>query len=62
MQVLAGFAAALCALVLLLVKQLFEKQAQLDVARAQLQQALERLAEWDRWPSGIDSSRWPSGR
>jgi len=48
MKLLAGFAAALCTLVLLLVKQLFEKQAQIDAVRAQLVQAHERLDAWER--------------
>jgi hypothetical protein len=61
MQVLVGLAVALCALALLLIKQLFEKQAQLDAARAQLQQAHERSAAWgpsgraDEW--GVEARR-----
>lgn len=61
MTVLAGFAGALCLLVLLLVKQLFEKQAQLDAARAQLDQAHARLAEWGRFQQAVERSEaWGS--
>jgi len=61
MKLLAGFAAALCALVLLLLKQLFEKQAQLDAVRAQLVQAHERLDEWERLRQEAEASAaWES--
>jgi uncharacterized protein (DUF3084 family) len=64
MKVMIGFAVALCALALLLIKQLFEKQAQLDAVRAQLQQAHERLGEWERFRQATErSAAWgPSGR
>jgi predicted Holliday junction resolvase-like endonuclease len=50
---------ALCALVLLLIKQLFEKQAQLDTLRGLLEQAEQHLAERSpEWGPSEQADEW----